>query len=223
MMNKLSIKVVIYCIIICFSIVAVGCSNDRTKVAYSGYTVVDAMGTTVHIPQKPKRILTLAMCTDSMVLGMLPTTNLVGINNLADDPVSSNIVAKAKKIPLKIKDPSAEEIMALKPDLIIATGWTGADKVSMMRKLGFPVIVIPLITTLEDIKQSINIIAAALAEEEKGAEIINKMEQELTFIREKIAKIPESSRKKVVLLSAINLIIFLISGSLFSSHIILSI
>ena len=201
MINKLSIKVVIYCIIICFSIVAVGCSNDRTKVSYSGYTVVDAMGTTVHIPQKPKRILTLAMCTDSMVLGMLPTTNLVGINNLADDPVSSNIVAKAKKIPLKIKDPSAEEIMALKPDLIIATGWTGADKVSMMRELGFPVIVIPLITTLEDIKQSINIIAAALAEEEKGAEIINKMEQELTFIREKIAKIPESSRKKVVLLS----------------------
>ena len=95
MINNLSIKVVIYCIIICFSIVAVGCSNDRTKVAYSGYTVVDAMGTTVHIPQKPKRILTLAMCTDSMVLGMLPTTNLVGINNLADDPVSSNIVAKA--------------------------------------------------------------------------------------------------------------------------------
>ena len=71
----------------------------------------------------------------------------------------------------------------------------------MMPELGFPVIVIPLITTLEDIKQSINIIAAALAEEEKGAEIINKMEQELTFIREKIAKIPESSRKKVVLLS----------------------
>ena len=155
-MNKLSIKVVIYCIIICFSIVAVGCSNDRTKVAYSGYPVVDAMGTTVHIPQKPKRILTLAMCTDSMVLGMLPTTNLVGINNLADDPVSSNIVAKAKKIPLKIKDPSAEEIMALKPDLIIATGWTGADKVSMMRELGFPVIVIPLITTVDDIKQSLS-------------------------------------------------------------------
>ena len=115
-MNKLSIKVVIYCIIICFSIVAVGCSNDRTKVAYSGYTVVDAMGTTVHIPQKPKRILTLAMCTDSMVLGMLPTTNLVGINNLADDPVSSNIVAKAKKlkiIPLGGLDEIGKNLTAL--------------------------------------------------------------------------------------------------------------
>lgn len=200
MMNKINNKMILTLLLICVCCTFLGCNNKEATV-YSGYTVIDAMGTEVHIAKKPNRILTLAMCTDSMVLGMLPTSSLVGINSLADDPVSSNISEKGKKIPQKIKEPSAEEIMALKPDLIIATGWTSADKVATMRELGFPVVVIPLITKLEDIKEAITIISQAIAEEEKGVQIISKMDQELNMLKEKIDKIPKEKRKKVVLLS----------------------
>lgn len=51
-----------------------------------------------------------------MGLGM--EDKLVAVNYLADDPVSSNIVEQAKKIQHKIKKPLAEEVLALKPDVV---------------------------------------------------------------------------------------------------------
>ena len=60
----------------------------------------------IQLEHKPERILTLAMGTDSIVLGTLPEEKLIAINSLADDPVSSNIVDKANEITRKNKKTS---------------------------------------------------------------------------------------------------------------------
>jgi iron complex transport system substrate-binding protein len=192
----LIMSIIFLCIFMC------GCSPDNAQgSAQSGYEVTDCQGTVVKIPKKPQHIVTLSMYTDAIALGMVTTDKMAAIQALSDDPMNSNIVDKAKKIPKKLKSPSTEEIFALHPDLVIASEWTSADIVGGLRELGLPVIVCKSVVQVADIKDCIHLIAQALQEEKKGELVIQKMDAELADITKKVNCIPQEQRKNVVLLS----------------------
>ena len=87
-------------LIVVFFIASCGSSTDG-NVKNAAYEIIDDQGAIIQLEHKPERILTLAMGTDSIVLGILPEEKLIAINSLADDPVSSNIVDKAIELPEK--------------------------------------------------------------------------------------------------------------------------
>lgn len=201
-MNKLNKYILLLVSIGVLGMLFTGCGgNQRQANVSGGYEVTDCQGTVVKISQKPQHVVTLSMHTDSIVLGMLPTDNLLAINYLADDPMNSNIVELGKKISHKIKNPSVEEIFALHPDVVIANEWTGADIVGSLRELGLPVIVTKAVVGISDVKDDIRLIAQTLQEEEKGNCIIEKMDEEMAQTAIMLNEIPEQQRKTVVLLS----------------------
>ena len=165
------------------------------------YSVTDLTGTKVTFPSKPKRILTFAMYTDQIVLGLVTSDHLVGINTLLDDPVLSNIIPIAKKITKKIGNPSAEEVLSMKPDLVIVSDWTQAEKIQSMRDLGLKVVSVKSPETIQDAKDAVSQVAAAIGEPEKGRQLIGMMDKKLAEIREKTSKIKPEQRKNIVLLS----------------------
>ena len=165
------------------------------------YSVTDLTGTKVTFPSKPKRILTFAMYTDQIVLGLVTSDHLVGINTLLDDPVLSNIIPIAKKITKKIGNPSAEEVLSMKPDLVIVSDWTQAEKIQSMRDLGLKVVSVKSPETIQDVKEAVSQVAAAIGEPEKGRQLIGMMDQKLAEIREKTGRIKPEQRKNMVLLS----------------------
>ena len=165
------------------------------------YSVTDLTGTKVTFPSKPKRILTFAMYTDQIVLGLVTSDHLVGINTLLDDPVLSNIIPIAKKITKKIGNPGAEEVLSMKPDLVIVSDWTQAEKIQSMRDLGLKVVSVKSPETIQDAKDAVSQVAAAIGEPEKGRQLIGMMDKKLAEIREKTSKIKPEQRKNIVLLS----------------------
>ena len=108
-MRKMASKtfLAVMLLIVVFFISGCGSSNGG-NVKKAAYEIIDDQGAMIQLEHKPERILTLAMGTDSIVLGILPEEKLIAINSLADDPVSSNIVDKANGITRKIKNPSAD-------------------------------------------------------------------------------------------------------------------
>lgn len=194
-------------ILLCFLICTVfmflsGCGREAQKnIEGDGYKVIDDSGAEVNFTHVPKRILSLSMGLDSIILGLNPQNNLVAINRLADDPASSNIVELAKKIPVKIKNPSAEEVLSLKPDVIFINDWGKPEIISNLRDLGFKVIVVKGADSVDAVRNNIKLVAKALQQDERGASLIAIMDERLKLIREKVAKIPEKERKRVVLVS----------------------
>ena len=181
-----------------------GCGSTTDIKASSGesaYQVIDARGTVVELPGKPKRIVTLSASTDAIILGMLPTENLVAISTLLDDPVSSNIVNKARKIPEKIRNPSAERILSLQPDLVIVPDWKEAVIVDSLRDLGLKVVVCKGPQSVAEVRETVQLLAKATGEERKGNQLIAKMDERLQSIKKKVDKIPADKRKTVVLIS----------------------
>ncbi|MEN6566243.1 MAG: ABC transporter substrate-binding protein [Veillonellales bacterium] len=192
--------VVFMLILLCVGLA--GCKSASFADEKQGaYQVVDYRGTVVEMPGKPQRIVTLSACTDGIILGMLPTERLAAINSLLDDPVSSNIVGKANKIPAKIRNPSAEQIVALRPDLVIVPDWSGADVVATLRDIGLKVVVCKGPCNVEDVRETIQLLAKAIDEEEQGSRLLAAMEQKLEEIQGKVRAIPAQERKTVVLIS----------------------
>lgn len=181
----------------------IGCSFNKAqeKSQQSLYSVTDSQGTLVNFSEKPQRVLTLSMSTDEIVLGLLNPDKLIAVNYLLDDPTSSNIPEIAQKIPIKIKSPSAEEILSMKPDLVIVPDWHDLKIATSLRDIGIKVIIVPGAKNIGEVKTSISIIADALDEHEKGIKLIALMDEKMKEIENKVAQIPQEDRKKVVLLS----------------------
>ncbi|MDD6135262.1 MAG: ABC transporter substrate-binding protein, partial [Selenomonadaceae bacterium] len=68
----------------------------------TAYTVTDKQGTVVEMPAKPHRILTLSMSTDEIVLGLVKPDHMVAVNQMLDDPISSNVVSLAQQVETKV-------------------------------------------------------------------------------------------------------------------------
>ena len=175
--------------------------NKQETNTTDSYSVTDLTGTKITFSSKPKRILTFSMYTDQIVLGLVTSDHLVGINSLLDDPVLSNIIPIAKKITKKIGNPGAEEVLSMKPDLVIVSDWTQAEKMQSMRDLGLKVVSVKSPETIQDAKDAISQVAAAIGEPEKGRQLIGMMDKKLAEIREKTSRIKPEQRKNIVLLS----------------------
>ena len=188
-MRKMASKTFFAVMLLIVVFFSYGCGNSTDNNGKNAaYEIIDDQGAIIQLEHKPERILTLAMGTDSIVLGILPEEKLIAINSLADDPVSSNIVDKANRITRKIKNPSAEEILSLKPDVVFIYNWGKAEIVDNLRELGIKV-------------ENVKLIAKTLGEDDKGKLMIAKMDDKLAEIKEKVDNIKPEQRKKLVLIS----------------------
>ena len=168
----------------------------------NGRIVKDAYGKAVRIPRKPERILTLSIYTDEIALGLVTSDKLVAISRFHDDPKESVIVEKARKIPEKMDGvPTAEQIIAWRPDVVFATPWTSPEEIAVIEDLKIPVVVCGPSDSYADIQANIRMMAAGLWETERGEKLIAAMDEVKREIDAKVAQIPESERKSVALVS----------------------
>ncbi|WP_293729210.1 ABC transporter substrate-binding protein [uncultured Phascolarctobacterium sp.] len=178
--------------------------QQNNEESQSGYTVVDDFGTKVYFKAPPQKIITLAMGTDSIVLGLGEQKRLLAISSLADDPSSSNVVKQAQQIKRKIWNPSQEEVLSLNPELVLTYAWTDPELIKNIRSLGINVFVIKNPQTISDIKDNVHQIAAALHIFSSGDKLTQMMDDKLLEIKKKLAQKNIRQPKKVVLVSLMN-------------------
>ena len=199
MLLKKKLPVVLLCML---CVLLTACSIPKTaEEKPAAYTVTDIEGTVVDFPSPPKRIVTLSMSTDETMLGLVEPQRMAAVNTLLDDPVSSNVTGLVKEIPQRIGNPTVEEIMALQPDLIVVPDWGDLTMVPSLREVGLKVIVCKGASNLAEIRETIELLAAAAGVPERGQKLRAMMDAKLAEIQEKVAKIPQTERKRVVLIS----------------------
>ena len=199
MLLKKKLPVVFLCML---CVLLTACSMPKSAEEKSAaYTVTDIEGTVVDFPSPPKRIVTLSMSTDETMLGLVEPQRMAAVNTLLDDPVSSNVTGLVKEIPQRIGNPTVEEIMALQPDLVVVPDWGDLTMVPSLREVGLKVIVCKGASNLAEIRETIELLAAAAGVPERGQKLRAMMDAKLAEIQEKVAKIPQTERKRVVLIS----------------------
>ncbi len=189
------------CFIILF---AAGCgpaASDPGQAATEyRYTVTDYEGTVLSFSKPPQRILTLSLGFDVMTLGVVPPERMAAVNIAAEDPGISCIVKESEQIPVKLRSYPFEAVLKLKPDLIIASTWTDHNAIDGYREMGFPVLVCKGPDTLEEVKESIRMIAAAVGEKAAGESVVCEMEKQMKEI-EQVLKRQTGTMPTVMLVS----------------------
>ncbi len=165
------------------------------------YKVKDIQGYETELKHKPNKIVTLSLGTDTIMLGLVEPERMAAVNSLMDDPINSVIPEMGEKFQHKIGNPSAEELAALQPDLVIYPDWGDLTKVQYLRDMGIPVVVCKGAVTIDEVKDNIRLLAEAAGEKDRGEDIIRQMDEKLQENDQKVAKIPENQRKSVVLIS----------------------
>lgn len=180
-----------------------GCGSQENAAA-GGYQVTDHQGTVVNFQDKPQRIVSLTTSTDNILLGLVKPERVVCANVLVDDPVSSNIVELGRNIPNKVRHPKVEEILAMEPDLVIAADWGDISYVESLRNMGINVVVVKGAKNVQEIRDNIRLIAAAVGEPQRGERLVAMMDDRLAEIKTRVDKIPPEQRKRVLLISLMN-------------------
>ena len=88
--EKMLFKKGIVLLFLCaLSVLFASCGPSNTaEHQTAAYTVTDIEGTAVDFPAPPKRIVTLSMSTDEVMLGLVEPARIAAVNSLLDDPVT---------------------------------------------------------------------------------------------------------------------------------------
>ena len=184
-------------LLLCTALGCGGAPAERT----GGYRIIDAEGRTVAFDEKPVRVLTYALWLDDIVLGLVPPERLVGIDHLADDPNSSNIVEIAEQIPVKLNQASAEQVVALRPDVVFLDVGRDAAVAEALRDLGIRVVACQKPRSADEVRTAVRLVAAALGAEEQGTALIAAYDAECEALAARTAAIPPEERKTVLVIS----------------------
>ncbi len=148
----------------------------------------DNSGNTVVLTTKPKRIVSLTLATDEILLAICPTKYIAAISTMATDSNYSNIVAQSSRVAAKTTT-NTEHILNFKPDLVFVASYSSAEMVELLQKTRTAVFRFTNFNSINDIKQNIKTVGFAIGEYKQAATIITKMEADIKAIQANIPNI----------------------------------
>ena len=128
-----------------------------------------------------RRIVSINLCTDQILVHLVGRDRIAALSHLARDSQLSPVVADAAGI--ASVHGSAEEVLALAPDLVLTAEYSTPQVVALLNRLGVRVEVVPLASDLEGIRVAIRRVAAAVGEPERGDELIRAFDARLDAVR----------------------------------------
>lgn len=158
-------------------------------------TVTDDSGRQVSLPIHPKRIVSLTYGTDEIMTALVSTDRITSYSKYAGDGGISFLTKDEVAKVGRTVDMEPEHILALAPDLVIASTSTPMQTVEVLTHSGVPVYVSGIPTTVEEMKEKVRGVAKAVHEEERGEALVSDMDSRLASLEEKLSQIPPEKER----------------------------
>ena len=157
--------------------------------------IVDDSGREIALPIHPMRIVSLTYGTDEILTSLLSPDRIASYSKYAgDDGISFLTKDEVSRVGRTV-DMEPEHILALAPDLVIASTSTPMQTVEVLTHSGIPVYVSAIPTTVEEMKGKVRGVAKAVHEEEKGEALVSDMESKLAALASKLSAVsPDKER-----------------------------
>lgn len=153
----------------------VGCSNKPT-------TMQDREGNEFNVPKEVNTIISTAPSNTEVLVALGLADKLVAV-----DKYSADVEGISEELPkIDFRNPDAEAIIALNPDIVIASGHNKVgdeDPFALIKEAGIPVAYIPSSYSIDGIYGDIEFIANLTGTEKEGEELINSMKEDVESIK----------------------------------------
>lgn len=130
--------------------------------------------------RQPRRIVSLNLCADQYLLELADRDQIAGLTHNADSVELSAGAAKARG--LHILSESAEEILAIDPDLIVGIPAKRGGMLAALSGRDYRIVDLKSAQTHGDIVAQIRQVAAAVGHPERGEALIARMDRDLAAL-----------------------------------------
>jgi iron complex transport system substrate-binding protein len=127
-----------------------------------------------------RRIVSLNLCTDQILIDLVPPDRIRALSHVAADAATSSITDRARQF-TRIRG-DAEEVLALDPDLIVTTEFSTPTTISLLERLGRRVVKVPFAQDIAGVRDAVRRIAEAAGVAEAGNAIIAKLDRRLAAL-----------------------------------------
>lgn len=135
---------------------------------------------------RPQRIVSMNLCTDELLMRMVDPSRIASITYLSQQPINAPLGLNAIASGLKTNHGLAEEILMQEPDLILAGRFTSTTAVSLLRKLGFNIVVFDPENTLDDMRTNIRKLGEVVGETARAEKVIANFDARLAELQSQI-------------------------------------
>ena len=130
-------------------------------------------------PERPMRIVSLDYCADQYLLKLVDRDRIAAVSPDADRDFS---YMRAAAVGVPSVRPRAEDVLVLKPDLVIRSYGGGPDAAAMFARAGVPVLQIGYANDLAAVRQVLIDTATGLGEGAKGEALAAEMDRRLAVL-----------------------------------------
>ncbi|MGD6934161.1 MAG: ABC transporter substrate-binding protein [Candidatus Bathyarchaeia archaeon] len=149
-------------------------SNELEK--YKQITLIDDAGYMVNITSYPERIVSLAPSNTEILFAVGAGDRVVGVTDYCNYPYNFSAWIEAGNMSSigNYWNPSIEPIVALNPDLILASGGASDEAASKLRNLGYTVLLIDA-QDINSVLNDIFIVGRATNQTEQATSLVTEL------------------------------------------------
>ena len=142
------------------------------------YKIVDSLGREIEISAEPQRVISLVPNITEIIFSLGRGDRLVGRTEYCDYPEQVSGVTSVGDL----FKPNFEEILALQPDLLIASTNLSPDSLAKLEELQIRTLIIAEENSFDGVYEAIEQIAKILRVEEEGETIISEMKAKICLL-----------------------------------------
>jgi iron complex transport system substrate-binding protein len=125
----------------------------------------------------PQRVVSINLCADQHLVALADPGQIAALSPLAADPALSAVADRARAFP-RIR-PSAEAVLAKRPDLVIAGAWGGREAEAILRARRLPLLRLALAEDFDAIRAQLRQVGEALGHAGRAERLIATLDAAL--------------------------------------------
>jgi iron complex transport system substrate-binding protein len=126
---------------------------------------------------KPRRIMSLTVCTDELLMDLAPPSRIASISYLSREKAALKLWPEARRFP--VNHNSAEEIVAEKPDLVLTLVYASTELRALLEKSGIRFLEVPQAGNFDQIRSVTRMVGEAIGEQRRAEQLIARMDATL--------------------------------------------
>lgn len=129
----------------------------------------------------PQRIVSINLCADELALRLARPATLTSVSSLARINIGSNVADLARGV--APNHGAVEELMALKPDLVVAGRFTTRNAVALLRRLDVHVVDLDVPTSIAGVREQIREAGALFHARDRAAQVLQQFDERLHAVK----------------------------------------
>jgi iron complex transport system substrate-binding protein len=132
-------------------------------------------------PHHPMRIVSLNMCVDSIVIELVSHDRIAALSHYARDPQRSTIAEAARHLPITYE--TAEEVVALRPDLVLTSRHSAIATRNALKRVGIRFELFDVPSSVAESLAQVRQVAKLLGAEREGEALVARIQAALDAAR----------------------------------------